>query len=161
MLERVLRLAESDAGWAVQLQRDYDPSLPEFLADGDRLSQATWNLVRNAIEAGAGAVTLRTRAEHGARIGEAPPGLALRLDVVDDGRGVDFAGMNVQRHIGDGGEAAEMFLQADSAERNVRISHDRPPSQPSSNDAPHLCWTIRAPSKADRAHRSAAPARSG
>lgn len=88
VLERVLRLAESDAGWAVQLQRDYDPSLPEFLADGDRLSQATWNLVRNAIEAGAGAVTLRTRAEHGARIGEAPPGLALRLDVVDDGRGV-------------------------------------------------------------------------
>lgn len=88
VLERVLRLAESDAGWAVQLQRDYDPSLPEFLADGDRLSQAVWNLVRNAIEAGAGAVTLRTRAEHGARIGEAPPGLALRLDVVDDGRGV-------------------------------------------------------------------------
>src|SRR5690606_970576 len=27
VLERVLRLAESDAGWAVQLQRDYDPSL--------------------------------------------------------------------------------------------------------------------------------------
>ncbi|TCT25119.1 two-component system sensor histidine kinase NtrB [Thermomonas haemolytica] len=88
VLERVLRLAESDAGWAVQLQRDYDPSLPEFLADGDRLSQAVWNLVRNAIEAGAGHVSLRTRAEHGARIGSAPPTLALRLEVVDDGRGV-------------------------------------------------------------------------
>ena len=28
VLERVLRLSESDAGWAVRLQRDYDPSLP-------------------------------------------------------------------------------------------------------------------------------------
>ncbi|MCL6619297.1 MAG: PAS domain-containing sensor histidine kinase [Thermomonas hydrothermalis] len=88
VLERVLRLAEHDAGWAVQLQRDYDPSLPELQGDADRLSQAVWNLVRNALEAGAGTVTLRTRVEHAARIGEAPPTLALRLDVIDDGRGV-------------------------------------------------------------------------
>lgn len=88
VLDRVLRLAESDAGWAVQLQRDYDPSLPEFAGDADRLSQAIWNLVRNAIEAGAGSVTLRTRVEHGARLGEALLPLALRLEVIDDGRGV-------------------------------------------------------------------------
>src|SRR5690606_14613058 len=48
VLERVLRLAESDAGWAVRLLRDYDPSLPEFLGDADRLTQSLWNLVRNA-----------------------------------------------------------------------------------------------------------------
>lgn len=88
VLERVLRLAENDAGWAVRLVRDYDPSLPEIPGDADRLTQAAWNLVRNAIEAGAGSVTLRTRAEHAARIGSAPPTLALRLDVIDDGRGV-------------------------------------------------------------------------
>lgn len=88
VLERVLRLAESDAGWAVQLQRDYDPSLPEFPGDADRLSQALWNLVRNAIEAGAGSVTLRTRAEHGTRIGDVLHPLALRLEVADDGHGV-------------------------------------------------------------------------
>jgi two-component system nitrogen regulation sensor histidine kinase GlnL len=88
VLERVLRLAESDAGWAVRLVRDYDPSLPEPLGDDDRLTQAVWNLVRNAIEAGAANVTLRTRAEHGVRIGDAAHALALRLDIVDDGRGV-------------------------------------------------------------------------
>ncbi|NUS39264.1 MAG: PAS domain-containing sensor histidine kinase [Lysobacter sp.] len=88
VLERVLRLAESDAGWAVRLARDYDPSLPEFAGDADRLTQALWNLVRNAIEAGAANVTLRTRAEHGLRIGEAVVPLALRLEIVDDGRGV-------------------------------------------------------------------------
>ena len=91
VLERVLRLAESDAGWAVKLLRDYDPSLPEFEGDADRLTQALWNLVRNAIEAGAGSITLRTRAEHGLRIGDALHPVALRLEVVDDGHGVPEA----------------------------------------------------------------------
>ncbi|HET6435005.1 MAG TPA: ATP-binding protein [Xanthomonadaceae bacterium] len=88
VLERVLRLAESEAGWAVRLVRDYDPSLPELAGDFDRLVQALWNLVRNAIEAGAATVTLRTRAEHGLRIGEEVVPLALRLEIADDGRGV-------------------------------------------------------------------------
>lgn len=88
VLERVLRLAESDAGWATRLQRDYDPSLPEFPGDADRLSQALWNLVRNAIESGATNVQLRTRAEHHTLIGDAPHRLALRIEIADDGRGV-------------------------------------------------------------------------
>lgn len=108
VLERVLRLAEADAGWAVKLVRDYDPSLPPVQGDPDRLTQAVWNLVRNAIEAGAAHVVLRTRAEHGARLARPAgaergvpaghhghddrsgdlPSLALRLDIGDDGRGV-------------------------------------------------------------------------
>lgn len=88
VLERVLRLAESEAGWAVRLLRDYDPSLPEVDGDADRLVQAVWNLVRNAIEAGANQVVLRTRAEHGLCIGAEPHALVLRLEIVDDGRGV-------------------------------------------------------------------------
>jgi two-component system nitrogen regulation sensor histidine kinase GlnL len=91
VLERVLRLAESDAGWAVRLVRDYDPSLPDLTGDADRLVQATWNLVRNAIEAGAANVTLRTRAEHAVRIADDVHPLALRLEIVDDGRGVPEA----------------------------------------------------------------------
>ena len=88
VLERVLRLAESDAGWAVKLVRDYDPSLPELEGDADRLTQAVWNLVRNAIEAGAANVSLRTRIEHAARIGDSVHALALRMEIIDDGRGV-------------------------------------------------------------------------
>ena len=91
VLERVLRLAESDAGWAVKLARDYDPSLPNLAGDADRLVQATWNLVRNAIEAGAANVTLRTRVEHAVRIADEVHPLALRLEIVDDGRGVPEA----------------------------------------------------------------------
>jgi two-component system nitrogen regulation sensor histidine kinase GlnL len=87
-LERVRLLAEAEAGWSVRLLRDYDPSLPEIPADADRLTQALLNLVRNAMEAGANEVRLRTRAEHNGLIGERPFRLALRVDVEDDGRGV-------------------------------------------------------------------------
>ncbi|MDO5609400.1 MAG: ATP-binding protein [Pseudomonadota bacterium] len=88
VLDRVRRLAESDAGWAVRLIRDYDPSLPDIIGDSDRLTQAVWNLVRNALEAGAGQVSLRTRAEHGVRIADVVHPLALRLDIIDDGHGI-------------------------------------------------------------------------
>jgi len=47
-----------------------------------------WNLVRNAIDAGAANITLRTRAEHGVRIGDTLHPIALRLEIIDDGRGV-------------------------------------------------------------------------
>ncbi len=88
VLEGVLRLAENEAGWSVRMQRDYDPSLPELAGDADRLTQAVWNLVRNAIQAGAGTVTLRTRVEHGARIYDRVHPMALRVEIIDDGHGV-------------------------------------------------------------------------
>lgn len=91
VLERVRNLAEADAGWSARITRDYDPSLPELEGDRDRLIQAMLNLVRNALEAGANEVRLRSRAEHGVVIGEATHRLALRIDVIDDGRGIPDA----------------------------------------------------------------------
>lgn len=91
VLERVRSLAEVDAGWSARITRDYDPSLPELSGDRDRLIQAVLNLVRNALEAGANEVRLRSRAEHGVVIGETTHRLALRVDVIDDGRGIPEA----------------------------------------------------------------------
>lgn len=88
VLERVLRLAETEGGWSVRVKRDYDPSIPEFDGDADRLTQATWNLVRNAIQAGAASVTLRTRVEHAVRIHDQLHAMALRMEIIDDGSGV-------------------------------------------------------------------------
>src|SRR5690606_37877128 len=88
VLERARRHAETDAGWAVMLHRDVDPSLPEIHGDADRLVQAVWNLVRNALESGASTVSLRTRAEHHIVIGENVHRMAVRVEVADDGRGV-------------------------------------------------------------------------
>ncbi len=86
-LERIAALVATEAS-APEVRRDYDPSLPATNADADRLQQALLNLARNAIEAGAQHLVLRTRAEHAARIGERTLRLALRIDVADDGRGV-------------------------------------------------------------------------
>lgn len=90
VLERVRLLAEAEVRTegALRLLRDYDPSLPELDADPDRLTQALWNLLRNAMEAGAQQVHLRTRAERNVLIGERVHRLALRVEVEDDGRGV-------------------------------------------------------------------------
>lgn len=88
VLERVRQLADAEAGWAIKIERDYDPSLPEFAAAADRLVQALWNLVRNALESGATTVVLRTRAERNVMLGDRSHRLALRVEIVDDGRGV-------------------------------------------------------------------------
>lgn len=88
VLERVRQLADAEAAWSIKLVRDYDPSLPDVPGDEDRLSQALWNLVRNALESGASTVALRTRAEHGVLIGDAAHRLVLRVDIADNGRGV-------------------------------------------------------------------------
>lgn len=88
VLETVRQLADAEAGWAVKLERDYDPSLPDVLGDADRLTQAVWNLVRNALQSGASAVTLRSRAEHQVQIADTLSKLALRIEIADNGRGV-------------------------------------------------------------------------
>ncbi len=88
VLERVRQLAEAEAGWAVKLERDYDPSLPELAGDADRLIQALWNLVRNALESGAATVSLRTRVERNVVIGNTAHRLVIRVEIGDDGRGV-------------------------------------------------------------------------
>ncbi len=67
---------------------DYDPSLPGCHGDADRLQQLLLNLARNAAEAGAATLTLRTRVEHGLRLGDRMLRTALRVDVIDDGPGV-------------------------------------------------------------------------
>jgi len=90
LLERLADLLEAEPA-PLTLRHDYDPSLPDFPADADRLLQLLLNLARNAREAGAGTLTLRTRAEHGVRLGERVLRSALRVDVIDDGAGVPVA----------------------------------------------------------------------
>ncbi|MEW5835933.1 MAG: ATP-binding protein [Pseudomonadota bacterium] len=87
LLERLEDLLEAEPA-PLTLRHDYDPSLPDFPADADRLLQVLLNLARNAREAGAQTLTLRTRAEHGVRLGERMLRSALRVDVIDDGAGV-------------------------------------------------------------------------
>lgn len=87
LLDRLSELLQAEPS-PPRLRHDYDPSLPDVRGDADRLQQVLLNLVRNAVEAGARVLVLRTRAEHGVRAGARVLRSALRVDVVDDGPGV-------------------------------------------------------------------------
>lgn len=90
MLERVTELLQAERT-GVAIVRDYDPSLPAWHGDPDRLLQALLNLARNAVEADAHTLTLRSRAEAGWRDARGQRVAALRIEVDDDGRGIPAA----------------------------------------------------------------------
>jgi len=87
LLDRLSELLQAEPV-PPRLRHDFDPSLPDVYGDAGRLQQVLLNLARNAVEAGARTLTLRTRAEHGVRAGTRVLRSALRVDVVDDGPGV-------------------------------------------------------------------------
>ena len=90
MLERAAELLQAERG-DVAIVRDYDPSLPAWHGDPDRLLQAILNLIRNAVQANATRIVLRSRAEAGWRDAHGQRVPALRIEVEDDGDGVPDA----------------------------------------------------------------------
>lgn len=93
VLQRVRELVLIEAGAGLQINQDYDPSLPELQADPDLLVQAVLNIVRNAAQAleGKGEITLRTRVLRHFNIGARKYRLVARIEVIDNGPGVDAA----------------------------------------------------------------------
>jgi len=86
VLERVRSLVRAEFG--TEIERDYDPSLPEVLGDREQLIQAVLNIARNAAQTGSKHVLFRTRAIRQVTILRQRYKLALELQVVDDGPGV-------------------------------------------------------------------------
>jgi two-component system nitrogen regulation sensor histidine kinase GlnL len=90
VVERVRTLAVAEAPPGVTIVRDYDPSIPDFMAEPDQLIQALLNIVRNALQAigEQGEIILRTRSIRQATIGHHRHKLAARLDIIDNGPGI-------------------------------------------------------------------------
>jgi two-component system, NtrC family, nitrogen regulation sensor histidine kinase GlnL len=86
VLERVRSLVRGEFG--IDIERDYDPSLPEVHADREQLIQAVLNIARNAAQAGAKTIVFKTRSVRQVTILRQRYRLALELQVVDDGPGV-------------------------------------------------------------------------
>jgi len=74
----------------IHFKLDYDPSLPDIMADSDMMIQAVLNIARNAVNAlnGNGEITLRTRPLRHFTIGHAHHRLVLQTEIIDNGPGI-------------------------------------------------------------------------
>ncbi len=92
-LEHVRQLVEAELDQDVEIIRDYDPSLPDILGDASQLTQVFLNILRNAVQAlgGNGVIRLRTRAERRFTISGENHRLVLRIDIIDNGPGIEPA----------------------------------------------------------------------
>jgi two-component system nitrogen regulation sensor histidine kinase GlnL len=98
ILEHVRKLMLVEVPVGLTLDRDYDPSLPEFEGEPEQLIQAVLNIVRNSAEAiqHQGTIRLRTGIERSFTIGQKRHRLVLRADIEDNGPGIPE---EIQEHI--------------------------------------------------------------
>jgi two-component system nitrogen regulation sensor histidine kinase GlnL len=96
VLERVRSLIMVEADDQLNIIRDYDPSIPEFLADKEQLIQVILNISRNAMQAllskqqinTPAEITLSTRAVRQFTIGHTKHRLVLHISIIDNGPGI-------------------------------------------------------------------------
>ena len=93
ILDRARRSAAVGFGAHMLFIEDYDPSLPQTLADGDQLLQVFLNLIKNAAEANkeGGAIRLHTFYDTSLRVRRSDgtqARLPLQVEVIDDGPGL-------------------------------------------------------------------------
>ena len=92
LLDELLLLATAGAP-GITVARRYDPSLPELPVDRDQLVQVLLNLLKNAVEAmaGAGTLTVATGLALGLSTGSAATGRRTMAQVVVEDEGPGFA----------------------------------------------------------------------
>ena len=90
VLEHVRKITLAGAPPGVEIGFDYDPSIPEFYSDRDRLVQVLLNIAGNAINAigHSGNITFRSRVISSFTIGTERHPLVAALEIRDDGPGV-------------------------------------------------------------------------
>ena len=93
VIEHVRGLLQAEFPSGPLLIRDYDPSIPDFKADSDRLIQALLNIARNGAHAAGdhGELILRTRVLRQFTVGNMRYRLVLRIEVEDTGPGIPEA----------------------------------------------------------------------
>ncbi len=95
ILERVITLVKAETKGSIDIQRDYDPSIPDITGDAELLIQALLNIIRNAIQALSSdtsnnkpTLTLETRIQRQFTIGRKHYPLVCCISVIDNGPGI-------------------------------------------------------------------------
>lgn len=92
LLEKIARLLETESLISLTVNRDYDPSIPEFSFDKELMMQALLNIGRNALQALSDTeepfITLNTRIERQFTIGKTRHRLVVKIEIEDNGPGI-------------------------------------------------------------------------
>ena len=90
ILEHIANLLLAAEPGQFVIHRDYDPSIPELLADRDQLIQAFLNVAQNAVQAldTNGEITFKTRTGRQFTIGQTRHPLVVLVDIIDNGGGI-------------------------------------------------------------------------
>jgi two-component system nitrogen regulation sensor histidine kinase GlnL len=88
VLQETTDLLQLESGEGLKIIQDYDPSIPQLNADASALRQLLLNLVRNALQAGAREIRIRSRVDYDSGLMQPGTRSFIRLDIEDDGNGV-------------------------------------------------------------------------
>lgn len=94
VLERIASIVTVETDGDIALERDYDPSIPDFMGDKEQMIQALLNVVRNAMQSLQEASTenacirLKTRVQRQFTIGRQHHPLVCKITIIDNGPGI-------------------------------------------------------------------------
>lgn len=88
VLQETTELLRLESAESVKIIQNYDPSIPKISADTSALRQVFLNLLRNAFQAGATEIEIRSRIDYDITLLQPGMGRVVRLDIKDNGCGV-------------------------------------------------------------------------
>jgi two-component system nitrogen regulation sensor histidine kinase GlnL len=88
VLQETTELLRLESAESVRIIQNYDPSIPKISADSSALRQVFLNLLRNAFQAGATEIEIRSRVDYDITLLQPGMGRVVRLDIKDNGCGV-------------------------------------------------------------------------
>ena len=88
ILQETTELIHLESAESVKITCDYDPSIPEISVDASALRGVFLNLLRNAFQADASEITIRSRVDYDSALLKPGTNTVVRLDIEDNGRGV-------------------------------------------------------------------------
>lgn len=88
ILHETTELLRLESAQSVKIVQDYDPSIPKISADASALRQVFLNLLRNAFQADATEIIIRSRVDYDSALLQPGISSVVRLDIEDNGCGV-------------------------------------------------------------------------